>query len=120
MSQSEDLREFYITPDYLSVMTRRIKSWNKESILGQLHLFRKTIPDYPEVMDILEAELHKRDLNKLVRYIKKKPVSELQSLLKKYKNTPDFKEVIDTELEIRSGVPRLFETQAARLVLESV
>jgi hypothetical protein len=108
-TELEDLRIFYITPLYLETMRRRIQSWRDETIREQIALFRETIPDYPEVMEILEGELHRRELNRLHHELRNKGSHELKALLKTYKDHPDHAEIIRTALEIRNGATRLSE-----------
>jgi len=105
----EELREFYITPLYLETMRTRASRWSPEHIKSQLQLFRRTIPDYPEVLELLEGELHKRNLNDLRRHARKSLNEQLPALLQKYGAEPDYREVIETEMEIRKGVKRLYD-----------
>ncbi len=109
-SADEDLREFYITPLYLETMGSRVKEWTDEHIKNQIRLFRRTIGDYPEVLELLEGELHKRHLNTLYRHIKKSPNSVLEQLLEKLGDEPDYREIIETELEIRGGAKHLHDS----------
>ncbi len=102
-----DLRAEYITPFYLEVMQTRVREWPEPYIKHQLALFRRTIPDYPEVHELLDGELHRRNLNRLYRHIRRAPQEELRRLLEKYGAEPDFREVIETELELRSGASHL-------------
>ena len=108
--QAEDLREYYITPDYLATMRSRSREWSDDFIREQHQLFRGTIvAEYPEVLEVLEGELHRRNLNRLHRSIRRKSADELQALREKYRAEPDYVEVIDTELEIRGGARRLVD-----------
>ena len=107
--EKEDLREFYITPLYLNTMRQRAKSWSEDFINRQLLYFQKTIPDYPEVHEILQTELHTRKLNQLHKAVRKMKKNELTQLMQKYKSEPDHCEVIQTELEIRSGADFLVD-----------
>ena len=107
---TEELREFYITPVYIDIMTRRASFWSTEHLKKQILLFSRTIPDYPEVIELLEGELHKRNLNKLLRHIRSNPNIDLKALLNKYGGEPDYHEIIMTELEIRKGVKHLFDS----------
>tara|TARA_B100001778_G_scaffold148814_1_gene122418 strand:+ start:118 stop:471 length:354 start_codon:yes stop_codon:yes gene_type:complete len=107
---AEDLRQYYITPTYLEVMRHRARAWSDEFIQAQLQQFRNTIPDYPEVHELLEGEMHRRKLNGLKRRIKKSRTADLQSL-KATEKDPDVIEVIETELLIRQGVKRLPDSE---------
>ena len=106
----EDLREFYVTPLYLQTMAGRARLWSREHIQYQLQLFRRTMPNYPEVLEILEGELHRRNLNKLRSFARGGSAGQLRSLLRKYGQEPDYREVIETEMEIRKGVRRLHDS----------
>lgn len=111
-NQEEDLREFYITPEYLARLRERARAWDEPTIQIQLRLFHRTIPGYPEVMHILEGELHTRSLNQLRRSIRRWPVPRIEELRQKLESDPareDHVEVIQTELEIRGGARRLFD-----------
>jgi hypothetical protein len=118
VGQPEDLREYYITPDYLAQMRQRAREWSDDFIRYQHRVFRKTIVDYPEVFELLEAELHRRNLNRLHKGIRRKSEAELRALKKQYTAEPDYVEVIETELEIRKGVRRLADSSdgKARIV----
>lgn len=105
----EDLREFYITPFFIETMAARARQWNDDHLRRQLGLFRRTIADYPEVLETLEGELHRRNLNKLYRHARRLPPEQLKALLAKYSGEPDFKEVIETEIELRKGVTHLHD-----------
>ncbi|MCB1175114.1 MAG: hypothetical protein KDK39_16185 [Leptospiraceae bacterium] len=105
--QLEDLRDYYITAEYLERMRSRVIDWTTTSIQAQLDLFQQSIPDYPEVLDILESELHRRRLNLLNRSIRELPDAQLEALLLKYKSVPDYQEVIQTWMAIKSGANRL-------------
>ncbi len=113
-NQTEDFREFYITPLYIENMKRRAKKWNENFIQQQLDSFRKTIPDYPELHHLLETELHTRQLNKIYQKIRSVSKKELKTLLSIYKKEADYCEMIQTELEIRSGVKSLKETTISK------
>lgn len=110
--RAEDLRDYYITPLYLQTMAKRVRDWSTEYIKKQIALFRRTIPDYPEVFEILVDELHKRHLNQLLRHIRKSPASDLKALLEKYGEEPDYREIIMTEMEIRNGAKRLHDASS--------
>ena len=117
----EDLREYYITPEYLSRMKARAQTWSREFLQTQASLFRESLPDYPELTELIDGELHRRNLNQLLRAIRKKPDASLPRLLRKYQGVPDYAEVIRTEMEIRSGKPRLSDPtqgKGSRLILE--
>ena len=102
-SEMEDLRQYYITPAYLSVLSERVRNWADDLIAHQLLLFKKTIPDYPEVLEILEGELYRRELNSLKKRIKKLTSKELKSLNRKFSDHADSFEIVQTELFIREG-----------------
>ncbi len=109
---TEDLREFYITPEYLGRLRERARQWDEKTVQVQASLFQRTIPDYPEVTLILESELHTRSLNQLRRLIRRWPVGRVQELRAKLSaetGREDHLEVIQTELEIRGGACRLFD-----------
>ena len=109
----EDLREFYITPEYLARLKERAREWDEKTLQAQLRLFQRTIADYPEVLQILDVELHTRSLNHLRRTIRRWPDGRIQQLQHKFRDEPnreDHLEVIQTELEIRGGVTRLFDS----------
>lgn len=105
-----DLREYYITPEYLERMGNRARQWSENHIKRQLTLFRRTIPDYPEVLEILEGELHMRNLNALHRHARKVPVEKLDELLGKYGEEPDYREIIEAEIAIRGGARKLHDS----------
>ena len=107
---AEDLRQFYITPVYLEVMRQRARQWSDEFIQRQLSQFKDSIPDYPEVHELLEGEMHRRNLNRLKSRIKKLKSSDLQGMRKK-QSDPDTLEIIDTELLIRQGVKTLPDSE---------
>lgn len=115
-----DLREHYITPAYLQQMRERAREWSDEFIREQHLLFRGTVvANYPEVLDLLAAELHTRSLNRLHRGIRGKPRSQLMSLREKYAAEPDYVEIIDTELAIRGGARRLYDSSEGNSELVS-
>ena len=105
----EGLREHYITPLYLDEMTARLPDWSTEHIVSQAKIFRRTLGDYPEVLELLEGELHRRNLNKLRAHIRKSSTPELDTLLEKYGREPDYHEMITTEIEIRGGATHLHD-----------
>ena len=108
----EDLREFYITPEYLDRLKGRAREWDERTLQTQLRLFHRTIPDYPEVMQIIGGELHRRSLNQLRRSIRRLDVPRIEELLHKFEREADREdhvEVIETELAIRGGAKRLFD-----------
>ncbi|MEQ8350454.1 MAG: hypothetical protein RH862_03165 [Leptospiraceae bacterium] len=107
---AEDLRQYYITPTYLEVMRKRARHWSDEFVLAQLQEFKSSIPDYPEVHELLEGEMHARKLNRAKKEIKRKKSDELKTLRKSQKD-PDIQEIIDTELLIRDGVRRLPDSE---------
>ena len=109
LSNVENLREFYITSDYLRRMQLRARSWEDAFIQNQITYFKHTIPDYPEVCELLETELHTRNLNQLHRKLRSLEKKELKILLQKYKLEPDYCELIESELEIRTGVKVLYD-----------
>ena len=104
-----DLRQEYITPFYLETMQGRVRDWPEDQIRRQLALFRRTLPGYPEVLELLDGELHRRNLNRLYRHARRAAVEELRGMLKKYGAEPDFREVLETELELRSGATHLLD-----------
>ncbi len=61
----EDLREYYITPEFLTRLSRRARIWSREFILEQMEHFRSRHPDYPELTDVLQLELDIRDHKEL-------------------------------------------------------
>lgn len=119
--EPEDLREYYITPTYLAILKERARDWTDEFIREQHGLFRGTVvANYPEVLDLLESELHRRNLNRLQKGIRRKSEADLRALRERYAAEPDYVEVIDTELEIRGGASRLVDRSDGRTeVVES-
>ena len=116
--EAEDLREYYITPTYLAIMKDRARDWSDEFIREQHRIFRGTaVADYPEVLDLLESELHRRNLNRLRKGIRGKAEKEILALREKYSSEADYVEVIDTELEIRGGAHRLVDRSDGRTEL---
>ena len=101
-----DLREYYITPLYLETMAIRARSWSVDFIQLQLKQFLATIPDYPEVMEILEGEIHRRKLNEIKKKARTLPEDRLIAFQKSL-NDPDEKEVVETEIQIRGGAREL-------------
>jgi hypothetical protein len=104
-----NLREFYITPEYLKLMESRARHWSERFIQDQIEQFRRTIPDYPEVVELLENELHRRRLNALrmqLRSLKKEELRErLKAMQRQYEAgaiTQDELEVAETEWRIRN------------------
>lgn len=104
-----DLREYYITPMFLENLKNRARKWTEEFIEEQMRWFEKTIPDYPEVNQILESELHRRDLNRLHKSLREKSTEEIESILRQVEEGSDSEEVLKTELQLRNGVKRLSE-----------
>ncbi len=113
-TEPEDLREYYITPDYLAQMRRRAREWTDEFLQLQMSYFRRTIPEYPEVAEALEGELYARTLNRLHRAARSRSLVEVKAMLKKYGAQPDYREILEAELEIRSGVRRLTDRTDGR------
>jgi len=103
----EDLRKYYITPHFLSTLHGRARRWSEQFIKKQIAYFKETIPDYPEVNEILENELHRRILNTTKTLVRKSSPAELEKLKEKHENAPDLKQIIEVELEIRSGTSHL-------------
>lgn len=99
-------------------MRRRARQWTEEFIEQQLQQFRHSIPDYPEVHELLEGEIHRRNLNRLKRRIRKMGTSELREL-RQTQTEPDSLEVIDTELLIREGTKRLPDSEENARISES-
>lgn len=100
-SQKEDLREFYITPQYLKIMDLRSKNWSDQFIKDQIAMFSKTIPDYPEVLELLEGELYRRELEELRKKIKLLSKEEIIRLSGQFEKDSDFRELIQVELDLR-------------------
>lgn len=98
---AEDLREHYITPLYLSTMAVRARDWTEEFIKEQIAEFKRTIPEYPEVFEVLEAELYSRRLNVVHAEVRRAPSAALPALLAKHKGDADIAEIISTEIELR-------------------
>lgn len=113
-AESEDLRQYYITPEYLAQMRLRAREWSDDFIQLQMNYFRRTIPDYPEVAEILEGELYARTLNRLHRAARTRSIADVKALLKKYGAQADYREILEAELEIRSGVKRLTDRTDGR------
>jgi hypothetical protein len=104
-----NLREYYITPEYLKLMASRARQWSERFIAEQMEQFRRTIPDYPEVVDLLEGELHRRRLNALRKELRLLNKDELQGRLQLMQRdfaakaiTQDELEVAETEWRIRN------------------
>lgn len=57
----EDLRAYYITPDYLTRLSRRARAWTRDLIEEQMARFALQHPDYPELQEVLQLELDIRD-----------------------------------------------------------
>jgi len=57
----EDLRAYYITPEYLTRLSRRARSWTRELIEDQMSRFSEQHPEYPELQEVLQLELDIRD-----------------------------------------------------------
>lgn len=57
----EDLRAYYITPEYLTRLSRRARSWPRELIEEQMSRFSEQHPEYPELQEVLQLELDIRD-----------------------------------------------------------
>jgi hypothetical protein len=106
-NQDPDLREFYITPEYLELLVKRARYWPVELVQEQISYFKFTIPEYPEVAEALESELFARELNSVVRAARRMTEDRLRQLLLKYSGHDEVVEIINTELEIRSGAERL-------------
>ncbi len=98
---AEDLRQHYITPLYLSTMALRARDWSEEFIRFQIEEFQRSIPDYPEVVEVLEAELHSRRLNQVHDEIRRASSADLPRLMEKHKSDTDVAEIIGTEMELR-------------------
>lgn len=111
---SEDLRQYYITPEYLAQMRRRAREWTDDFLQLQMNYFRRTIPDYPEVAEILEGELYARTLNRLHRAARTRSLAEVKAMLQKYGGQADYREILEAELEIRSGAKRLTDRTDGR------
>ncbi|MCB1169352.1 MAG: hypothetical protein KDK25_03410 [Leptospiraceae bacterium] len=107
---ADDLRQYYITPTYLEVMRNRARYWSEDFIQAQLSQFRHTIPDYPEVLELLEGEIHRRRLNTLKARIRRLKNPELEAM-KEQQSDPDAREVIETEILIRQGTRRLPDSE---------
>ena len=107
--ESEDLREYYITPLYLEVLKRRIASWNPELVKEQLRLFQENLSDYPELLEVLEGELYRRELNEIRIRARRSPTKDLKKIMSQYGKDADKKEIVMTELLIREGQKRLPE-----------
>lgn len=114
----EDLRLFYITAEYLERMRQRARDWSEEFLLLQLEHFRRTIPGYPEVHELLEGELHARRLNQLHRRLRTMKDGDLRAALSAARDD-DEREIIATELEIRSGVRRLKDESGQRAAIQA-
>ncbi|MBI3395693.1 MAG: hypothetical protein HY042_07660 [Spirochaetia bacterium] len=98
----ENLREHYITPAYLELMGKRARDWTEEFIRDQIQEFKRTIPEYPEVCEVLEGELYARSLNDLHQRVRRASADELSRFLSSPALDPDKAEIARTELELRS------------------
>lgn len=110
----EDLRVYYLTPEFITRMANRAQRWSEDFIQNQISEFRKTIPDYPEVVEILESVLHARRLNDFHKKIKKMGPEALVSLLKAGNLENDFLEILRAQIEISKGNSRLEDTSSSR------
>jgi len=108
-NQDPDLRESFITEQYLELMKQRSRQWSVAEIHEQLKYFKYTIPDYPEVLEILEGEIFARELNQVVQSVKKLPLDRLHQLARKYKDQEEILEIIEASIAIRQGARRLQE-----------
>lgn len=106
----EDLRLYYITQDFLRRMSDRARDWDEAFISEQARAFARAHPDYPELVEILEGELHRRRLNALKNEIRSLPRAALEQRLKEVRAlfrageiTRDELEVIETVWRIRTG-----------------
>ncbi len=105
----ENLREFYITPQWLTLLAERSREWDDALLKEQLSYFKKTLPDYPELHQVFEEELHIRLLNRVNKKARSMNTKAIQNEIQKRDPDDDIVEVLRTELEIRSGKERLSE-----------
>ncbi|MBE7438674.1 MAG: hypothetical protein HS115_09500 [Spirochaetales bacterium] len=108
-NQDPDLRNSTITPEYLDLMRQRSRQWTVAGLREQLKYFKYTIPDYPEVLEILEGELFARELNSVVQSVKKLPVDRLRLLAEKYRDQEEILEIIQARIAICQGARHLAE-----------
>jgi len=101
--EKEDLREFYITPFYLETMRNRARQWSSAFIQEQMELFHKTISDYPEVHEVLEGELYRRELETLRKETRRLSINELKKISGKYPSESDHAEIIRVEIKLRNN-----------------
>ena len=106
--QPEDLREFYITPLYLERLEQRARIWSEEFIEEQSRLFMQSHPDYPELVEILNGELKRRHINRMIESIKQSSKEQLHEL-ERTTLDPELLEVIRASIEIRAGAARVFD-----------
>jgi len=90
-------------------MASRARQWSERFIADQIEQFRRTIPDYPEVVELLEGELHRRRLNDLRKQLRSLNSEELYGRLQVMQRdfaakaiTQDELEVVETEWRIRN------------------
>lgn len=62
---AEDLRAYYITPEYLTRLSKRARAWGRAFILEQMEAFGQKHPEYPELVEVLQLELDIRDKKEL-------------------------------------------------------
>ncbi|MCE9599339.1 MAG: hypothetical protein K8S54_15350 [Spirochaetia bacterium] len=62
---AEDLRAYYITPEFLTRLSKRARTWGRSFILEQMQAFQAEHPDYPELLEVLQLELDIRDKKEL-------------------------------------------------------
>lgn len=105
--QKEDLREFYITPVYLTTMEKRSKNWSDQFISEQITLFKHSIAEYPEVIELLEGELYRRELEAFRKKIKLHNTEELKRLKTTVDAESDFAELIHVEMDFRKRLKSL-------------
>lgn len=107
----EDLREYYITPEFLERMTSRAKEWDPVMIHEQIEIFRKTLPEYPELVNLLSDELYRRDLMTFYRKVRQASTKRLRDALQKLAPGSDKREMISIEISLRNGERRLDEPE---------
>ncbi|MBL8019312.1 MAG: hypothetical protein JNM27_06585 [Leptospirales bacterium] len=62
---AEDLRAYYITPEFLTRLSKRARTWSRSFILEQMAEFGQKHPEYPELTEVLQLELDIRDKKEL-------------------------------------------------------
>lgn len=91
-------------------MEGRAREWDAAFIRRQISAFAAAHPDYPELVETLEGELHRRRLNALMKEVRSLSVADLEAKLRQ--GRIDFRadrlsgdelEVIETWWRVKTG-----------------